>query len=294
MKKLFLLPIICLLLAGCQPDDDVDMPEPEPHGPINELIQGKWLYAAGTSDVPYYFDDTRPDSVANDGFFFVPPIYSEDRDIPASFGNYTLDENGGKAYLTLTDYGSDYQGTYTKYSIKTISDETMTWEKESGSGPATMEFKKEITDDIPQAPTDELLDGSWYAIATIPDLYPNSSPTFPDSYSFYEDEFLDVYNESYGEGSQFIYSLSGNSISYYARYPGEGEADDGYDCDCDGDGYDDSDGGYCACDGDDGDEEEEIYSFEIISISDITMVLEVPYDYDDSDNDYLTLILIKQ
>ncbi|MBF9252800.1 hypothetical protein I2I11_05830 [Pontibacter sp. 172403-2] len=132
MKKLFLLPMmVCLLLAGCQdPDDDVDMPEPQK--PVSELIQGEW------DGVPSYGSDSGHEqwnySFDNGEFRAADANDPEEY----SFGEYTLSESGGKNFIELVD---NFESS-AKYEITAISDSAMTWKLTDGGGPDTWQFTR--------------------------------------------------------------------------------------------------------------------------------------------------------
>lgn len=243
MKKQLLLPFLFLflLLLGCQePDDDVDFPEPEPQERVNELIQGKWL--SSSDSAIYYFDDLNIDSIDDDGIFVVPETYAELSDN----GEYILTKSAGRTYIELADDS--------KYVITSISDATMTWEKESGTGPVNINFIRQEADVDPQASTSELLQGKWYEL-------PDRPNTFPDTYSFSDDGYFTIYNEAYGEGVELNYSVYGDYIDYYELYPPEDE---------------------------DGETYTATYTFEIIDISDKKMTLKNLYD--NSDPDHFSII----
>jgi len=128
MKKLLLLPItICLLFAGCQdPDDDVDMPDPQ--APISEVIKGEWNLSTGT----WILHDTAGNIVSEDTAHFDDNlwIFSEDDilipgpdDHDARGGAYTLTKSEGKNYIEFND---KFDG-YAKFEITAITDNQMTW-----------------------------------------------------------------------------------------------------------------------------------------------------------------------
>ncbi|WP_347158506.1 hypothetical protein [Pontibacter chitinilyticus] len=230
MKNKLLLPLLLLplLFAGCQLNNDVDFPEPQK--PVSEILQGKWHNAS--NDDTYYFDDGAIMS-DNKGLFFVPTTaereeQEETYEEATDFGDYTLTESGGKTYIELIDYSNGYSGTHTNYLISTTSDTTMVWEKQDGTGPNRLVLSKQTYNDAANKPVDELLNGDWYLIYTIPDHYPTIPFMFPDTYSFANGEDFYIYNEAYGDGAELHYSITQRDgktyIDHYELYPPEGSA----------------------------------------------------------------------
>lgn len=150
MKKLFLFPMmVCLLLAGCQPDNDVDFPEPQK--PVSELIQGDWNHVSGTKAVR--------DSVGN--VLFELTSY-QDNDVYAinktdviiyhnpehhdNYGGaYTLTRSGGKHYIEFNDVINGYA----KYEITAISNSRMTWEMNDSLAALSDQYAEEAADIYP-------------------------------------------------------------------------------------------------------------------------------------------------
>ncbi|MBF9252799.1 hypothetical protein I2I11_05825 [Pontibacter sp. 172403-2] len=137
MEKLFLFSaMMCLLLVSCQyPDDDVDMPEPEPEKPVSERILGTWINTRTTfielnstgkplnkfiHDHPYSYPRGYFYSIDSN---YVTTFYSLDNqdEMQESVG-YTLTESKGKTYI-----GEEtFIGT-TVYEITILTDSTMKW-----------------------------------------------------------------------------------------------------------------------------------------------------------------------
>jgi hypothetical protein len=257
MNKLLLLPmILCLLLGSCREvNDDTDFPLPQK--PVSEMIQGKWLSSSG---ITYYFNDGDPDPIDNRGIFFAP--YTDH--IEASiYGDYTLSENANKPYIELTDYSTGTRRS--RYNISAISDSKMIWEKESGLGLATIEFIKEETNIDPDKPVSELLQGEWYLIYTIPDLYPNTPFMYPNTYNFYNVNYLNIYNEAYGGDSDIQYILNVRNGSTYIDYTEYNTPE----------------------------ETNDTYTFEIVAISDEKMTLKNLYDNSDTNRSQLMELIRK-
>jgi len=130
MKNKLLLSLLLLpfLLAGCQPNDDVDFPEPKPQKPVSELIKGDWdQYAItniddnGTKTTKY--TQYEKYSLSNGG---ITVSYGSDAENTSiTRGDYTLSESGGKNYIEVL---LDNVEGYTKYELVSITDSTMIWE----------------------------------------------------------------------------------------------------------------------------------------------------------------------
>lgn len=116
------------MLAGCQPDDGVDIPEPQK--PVSDIIQGEWLLSTSISqehnaDGNLIHQDTL--HFHNNIWIFSkvdilipgpPPDYHDARG-----GSYTLTKSGGRNYIEFDD---KFDG-YAKFEITAIEDTKMTW-----------------------------------------------------------------------------------------------------------------------------------------------------------------------
>ncbi|MBF9252801.1 hypothetical protein I2I11_05835 [Pontibacter sp. 172403-2] len=130
MKKQLLLPFlfIALYFSACTPDDNVDMPQPEPQKPISELIEGDWdLYMqididSSGNETPSTKNQTLVYSISNNSYYVID--YPYEGGAGGRYGDYTIFESDGKNYIETDE---DVSG-HAVFQITSITDSTMTWE----------------------------------------------------------------------------------------------------------------------------------------------------------------------
>lgn len=122
MRKLFLLPVLLLLLSSCEEEKE------EPAPLVSEQIKGTW---ATVSQEQEYYDEFGQlvyevtDDIGTTFVFDGSKVTSTYASGGGMSGTYTISESAGRAYIFLT------QGNVTQQlEITAINEAGMTWKSE--------------------------------------------------------------------------------------------------------------------------------------------------------------------
>lgn len=127
MRKLFLLPVLLLLLSSCQDERE------EPAPLASEQIKGTWVTAGQEQE---YYDEfgqlvyEETDDIGTTFVFDGSEVTSTHASGGGMSGTYTISERAGRAYIFLT------QGSATQQlEITAINESEMTWKSERENVP---------------------------------------------------------------------------------------------------------------------------------------------------------------